>query len=94
MSCLTIFVYWYYYYTYTVKPLIFRIFRRYPLRRNTVHLNIPYYVKEKFESDYQGSLSRLESSVEEEYVAVMKQICFRERTYRMLIYHDLLPNYF
>lgn len=55
---------------------------RYPMRRHTAHLNVQYFVKEKFESDYQGSLARLENSVEEEYIAVMKQNCYRERNYR------------
>ncbi|KAJ6636218.1 DnaJ like subfamily B member 12 [Pseudolycoriella hygida] len=55
---------------------------RYPVRRNTIHLNIPYFVKDKFENEYQGSLARLENSVEEEYIATMKQACYRERSYR------------
>lgn len=55
---------------------------KYPILRKTIHLSIPYYVKEKFESEYQGSLARLENSVEEEYIAVMKQNCYRERSYR------------
>lgn len=50
--------------------------------RKTIHLNIPYYVKEHFETDYQGSLARLENAVEEEYIIVMKQACYRERSYR------------
>lgn len=57
-------------------------YRRYPIRRNTIHLNIPYFVKDKFENEYQGSLARLENSVEEEYIATMKQACYRERSYR------------
>lgn len=56
--------------------------RRYPIRRHTAHLNVQYFVKEHFENDYQGSLARLEKSVEEEYIAVMKQNCYRERNYR------------
>lgn len=57
-------------------------YRKYPVRRNTEHLNIPYYVKDKFENDYQGSVARLENSVEEDYIVTMKQACFRERSYR------------
>lgn len=45
-------------------------------------MNIPYYVKDRFESEYQGSLARLENAVEEEYIIVMKQACYRERSYR------------
>lgn len=55
------------------------------MRRQTQHLSIPYYVKENFDSDYQGSLARLENSVEEDYVYTMKQHCFRERSYRKYI---------
>uniref|UniRef100_A0A1I8N8I4 J domain-containing protein n=1 Tax=Musca domestica TaxID=7370 RepID=A0A1I8N8I4_MUSDO len=55
---------------------------KFNVRRQTQHLSIPYYVKENFENDYQGSLARLENSVEEDYVYTMKQHCFRERSYR------------
>ncbi|XP_065367858.1 dnaJ homolog subfamily B member 12 isoform X2 [Calliphora vicina] len=55
---------------------------KYNVRRQTQHLSIPYYVKDNFDSDYHGSLPRLEHSVEEDYVYTMKQHCFRERTYR------------
>ncbi|XP_075167747.1 dnaJ homolog subfamily B member 12 [Haematobia irritans] len=55
---------------------------KFNVRRQTQHLSVPYYVKENFESDYQGSLARLENSVEEDYVYTMKQHCFRERSYR------------
>lgn len=55
---------------------------RYPIRRHTVHLKIQYFVREKFEAEYQGSLARLENSVEEDYIAVMRQNCYRERNYR------------
>lgn len=56
--------------------------RKYSVLRKTIHLNIPYYVKDRFETEYQGSLARLENAVEEEYIAVMKQSCYRERSYR------------
>ncbi|XP_055916538.1 dnaJ homolog subfamily B member 12 [Eupeodes corollae] len=55
---------------------------KYPVRRETQHLNVPYYVRENFQSDYQGSLGRLENSVEEDFIYTMKQNCFRERSYR------------
>lgn len=57
-------------------------FSKFNVRRQTQHLSVPYYVKENFESDYQGSLPRLENSVEEDYIYTMKQHCFRERSYR------------
>lgn len=52
--------------------------------QRTHHLNVPYYVREQFKKEYQGSLHRLESNIEEEYIMVMKQNCFRERSYRKL----------
>lgn len=64
---------------------------KFNVRRQTQHLSIPYYVKENFENDYQGSLARLENSVEEDYVYTMKQHCFRERSYRKLNATQVLP---
>lgn len=43
---------------------------------------VPYYVKENFHSDYQGSLRRLEMSIEEEYLVALRHACQRERNYR------------
>lgn len=45
-------------------------------------MKIPYFVKENFHVEYQGSLSRLDVSVEEEYVTNLKHACYRERNYR------------
>ncbi|XP_062561461.1 dnaJ homolog subfamily B member 12-like [Armigeres subalbatus] len=55
---------------------------KYFVERRTLNFKIPYYVKESFVSEYQGSLSRLEHSVEEEYILYMKRNCFNERNYR------------
>ncbi|KAG5681715.1 hypothetical protein PVAND_011125 [Polypedilum vanderplanki] len=55
---------------------------KYPLERKTINHRIPYYVKENFGSEYQGSMSRLESAVEEEYIMNMKRACFSEKNYR------------
>ncbi|XP_053967444.1 dnaJ homolog subfamily B member 12 [Anastrepha ludens] len=55
---------------------------KYPILRETQHLSVPYYVKSNFEADYQGSLGRLENSVEEDFIYTMKQNCYRERSYR------------
>lgn len=57
--------------------------------QRTHHLNIPYYVREQFKKEYQGSIERLESNIEEEYIVVMKQNCFRERSYREYNHHRL-----
>uniref|UniRef100_A0A182PKD1 J domain-containing protein n=1 Tax=Anopheles epiroticus TaxID=199890 RepID=A0A182PKD1_9DIPT len=55
---------------------------KFSVERRTLNLKIPYYVKNNFLSEYQGTLSRLEHSVEEEYVTYMKRACSNERTYR------------
>lgn len=55
---------------------------KYSVERRTLNFKIPYYVKENFVSEYQGSLSRLEHSVEEEYILYMKRSCYNERNYR------------
>lgn len=60
-------------------------FRKYQNKRETQHLSVPYYVRENFQNEYQGSLGRLENSVEEDYIYTMKQNCYRERSYRKLL---------
>jgi len=66
--------------------------------RTTQVLKVPYYVKENFHSEYQGSLRRLEISIEEEYVSNLRQNCAREKAYSMYllrllyIYHVFCIN--
>ncbi|ETN65480.1 DNA-J [Anopheles darlingi] len=55
---------------------------KYSVERHTLNHKIPYYVKSNFLNDYQGSLGRLEYSVEEEYLTYMKRACSNERAYR------------
>ncbi|XP_072941413.1 dnaJ homolog subfamily B member 14 [Epargyreus clarus] len=55
---------------------------KYPVPRETVNLKVPYYVKENFHTDYQGSLRRLEMAIEEEYIVNLRHACQRERNYR------------
>lgn len=57
-------------------------FSKYPIGRTTVNLKVPYYVKENFASEFQGSVKRLEMSVEEDYVSNLRHSCFREKNYR------------
>lgn len=47
-------------------------------------MKITYYVKESFASEFQGSVRRLEVSVEEEYIANLRHTCYREKNYRKL----------
>lgn len=55
---------------------------KYTIPRTTQGLKVPYYVKENFHSEYQGSLRRLEISVEEEYLSYLRQTCYREKSYQ------------
>ncbi|XP_012263613.1 dnaJ homolog subfamily B member 12 [Athalia rosae] len=55
---------------------------KYSIQRTTQGMKVPYYVKENFHSEYQGSLRRLEISVEEEFVNNLRQACYREKNYR------------
>ncbi|KYN31384.1 DnaJ like protein subfamily B member 12 [Trachymyrmex septentrionalis] len=55
---------------------------KYSVARTTQVLKVPYYVKENFHSEYQGSLRRLEISIEEEFVSNLRQTCAREKNYR------------
>ncbi|XP_049883141.1 dnaJ homolog subfamily B member 12 isoform X2 [Pectinophora gossypiella] len=55
---------------------------KHPVPRETNNLKVPYYVKENFHTDYQGSLRRLEMAIEEEYIVNLRHACQRERNYR------------
>lgn len=71
---------------------------KYNVARKTNSLKIPYYVKENFHTEYQGSVLRLEASVEEEYINNLKHACYRERNYSKsrikLICNKLLKLYY
>ncbi|KAL1517924.1 hypothetical protein ABEB36_001623 [Hypothenemus hampei] len=55
---------------------------KYPILRRTHNLQVPYYVKENFHSEYQGSVKRLEVTVEEEFISNLRHQCYREKSYR------------
>ncbi|KAG8182477.1 hypothetical protein JTE90_020396 [Oedothorax gibbosus] len=55
---------------------------KYPYERRTSNLRVPYFVKESFTQDFQGSIQRLEGQVEEEYIANLRGSCFKEKNYR------------
>lgn len=61
--------------------LDFSFVRKYTVERLTVRMKVPYFVKENFHLEYQGSTARLDASVEEEYVTNLKHACYRERNY-------------
>lgn len=55
--------------------------RKFSIQRKTMNLKIPYYVKENFHTEHQGSMRRLEMSVEEDYLQNLRQACYREKNY-------------
>ncbi|XP_063708620.1 dnaJ homolog subfamily B member 12 [Culicoides brevitarsis] len=56
--------------------------QKFSVARKTQNFKIPYYVKDNFHSEYQGSVGRLEASVEEDYLTNLKHSCYRERNYK------------
>jgi hypothetical protein len=66
--------------------------RKFPVQRKTLNLKVPYYVKENFHTEYQGSLRRLEITVEEEYVTNLRHSCYREKNYRKYTWMNLFAD--
>lgn len=54
--------------------------RKYSVERFTQAHNLPYYVKETFSRDYDGSLRYVESQVLEQHIYALRDKCFKERT--------------
>lgn len=50
--------------------------------RKTANFKMPYFVKENFMSEYQGSLKQVENSVEDDIISNLRASCFRERNYK------------
>lgn len=49
-------------------------------RRVTEHLKVPYYVSESFAEEYTGTnLKNVERSVEDDYIANLRNNCWREK---------------
>jgi len=64
--------------------------RKYSIERQTSRFAINYYVRPDFEESYAVGtleLSRLESQVEDEYIANLQHNCYRERSYRKYLRH-------
>ncbi|KAJ1528884.1 hypothetical protein ONE63_007253 [Megalurothrips usitatus] len=59
---------------------------KFSIQRKTMNLKVPYYVKENFHTEHQGSLRRLEMSVEEDHVQNLRQACYREKNYRETLF--------
>lgn len=50
------------------------------LKRQTENLHVDYYVTREFKSEYKGSaLQQIEKNVEEDYVATVRNKCWKEK---------------
>jgi len=56
--------------------------QKYNVKRSTGELDVPYFVKETFNTDFQGNLKRLEAGIEEEYISNLRNECFKQRNYK------------
>jgi len=70
---------------FKVPNIILAIHHRYNVKRATQDLDVAYYVKETFTNDFQGNIKRLESGIEEEYVSITRNDCFKQRNYKVPI---------
>jgi DnaJ homolog subfamily B member 12 len=52
------------------------------MEKSTTNLKVPYYVKDNFNEYYDGNMRRLEATIEEEYVGMLRHNCYRERSQR------------
>lgn len=68
------------------RDLLLYDFSKFPIKKITKNLAVPYYVKESFHVTYTGSHKRLEASVEEEFISNLRNACLRERQYRKYLY--------
>ncbi|XP_034238975.1 dnaJ homolog subfamily B member 14 [Thrips palmi] len=59
---------------------------KFSIQRKTMNLKVPYYVKDNFHTEHQGSMRRLEMSVEEDYIQNLRQACYREKNYRETLF--------
>lgn len=55
-------------------------YRKYNYEKTTQNLNVPYFVKKDFNTEYRGSLRRLEQQIEDDYISTLRTTCYRERT--------------
>lgn len=55
---------------------------KYYYEQRTRNMEIPYYVKENFLTDYKGKIPKIEAQVEDDYLSNMRTSCFRERNYK------------
>lgn len=59
--------------------IIFPHFSKYTEERFTRDLQVPYYVKTDFLTNYRSKIAQIEHQVEDEYVSHLRMKCYRER---------------
>eukprot|EP00096_Caligus_rogercresseyi_P006678 TRINITY_DN2338_c0_g1_i2.p1 TRINITY_DN2338_c0_g1~~TRINITY_DN2338_c0_g1_i2.p1 ORF type:complete len:379 (+),score=125.25 TRINITY_DN2338_c0_g1_i2:43-1137(+) len=55
---------------------------KYNVKRLTTNLKINYFVKENFHTEFSGSLWQFEAAIEEEYIKVLRNTCFKEKSHK------------
>jgi DnaJ homolog subfamily B member 12 len=55
----------------------------YVVQRFTRDLQVPYYVKQDFEQNYRGRVQQVENSVENEYISLLRNRCYQEKSNRL-----------
>nr|CDS18886.1 DnaJ protein subfamily B 2 [Echinococcus granulosus] len=66
---------------FLVKDPVFSLQRtsKYTVQRHTQAHSLPYYVKETFPQEYDGSIRHIENQVLEQHLYVLRDKCFKER---------------
>ncbi|VDN97674.1 unnamed protein product [Rodentolepis nana] len=80
---------------FLVKDPVFSLQRttKYPVERFTHNHHLPYYVKETFSKDYDGSLRYVENQVLDQHMHVLRERCFKERLQKeALLYRARYPH--
>ena len=54
---------------------------KYVVPRQTFRYKVRYFVKRDFSTEYKGNIRQLELHIEDEYLADLRNNCYRERSY-------------
>ncbi|PAV80256.1 hypothetical protein WR25_08803 [Diploscapter pachys] len=55
---------------------------KYPIKRITAELKVPYFVRPDFEQAYKGRIKMIENQVEDEYIQTLRMNCYKEQNIR------------
>lgn len=76
-------------------PFSLQMSNKYPVRRETTELKVPYFVKHDFLQQYKGRVKQVENQVEDDYIQQLRMQCYKETNqketmiYRARLYNDL-----